>query len=79
METKLIEIGNSKGVRLPQKLIQKYQLFNKIEIEEQNSGLFLRPIRSSASKLSWEDTYKQIRKENENWSDFDNSLADGLE
>ena len=30
-------------------------------------------------KLSWEDTYKAMANENENWDDFDVMLLDGLE
>jgi hypothetical protein len=31
------------------------------------------------SKRSWEETYKAIAKEQENWKDFDQTLLDGLE
>ena len=31
------------------------------------------------SKLSWEDTYKAMAKEKEDWDDFGTTLLDGLE
>ncbi|MEN8243334.1 MAG: hypothetical protein ABFS43_00370 [Thermodesulfobacteriota bacterium] len=31
------------------------------------------------SKLSWEETYKAMADEKENWDDFDAALLDGLE
>ena len=31
------------------------------------------------SKLSWEDTYRAMARENEDWSDLDSTVADGLD
>jgi hypothetical protein len=30
-------------------------------------------------RLSWEETYKAMAEEQENWEDFDQTLLDGLE
>ena len=30
-------------------------------------------------RLSWEDTFKQMAKEREDWSDLDATMADGLD
>ena len=42
MGIKLIPIGNSKGVRIPKVLIQKYGLNNSLLLEETEKGLLLR-------------------------------------
>ncbi len=76
-DIKLIPIGNSKGVRIPKALLQKYGLKNSILIEETDKGLLLRS--KEEGKLSWEDTYKIMADEKENWDDFDTTLLDGLE
>lgn len=76
-DAKLIPIGNSKGVRIPKTLLQKYGLKNPLLIEETDKGLLLR--NKEESKLSWEDTYKTMANEKENWDDFDTILLDGLE
>lgn len=36
-------------------------------------------ISSESKKLSWEDTYKEMAKEKEDWSDFDITISDGIE
>ncbi|WP_045211841.1 hypothetical protein [Desulfonatronovibrio magnus] len=37
-------------------------------------------LRNKEEKtLSWEDTYKSMADENENWDDFNIALLDGLE
>jgi antitoxin MazE len=76
-EAKLVPIGNSKGIRIPKALLQKYGLKNTLLIEETEKGLLLR--NKEESKLSWEDTYKNMANEKENWDDFDSTLLDGLE
>ena len=76
-DTKLVPIGNSKGVRIPKALLQKYGLKNSLLIEETDKGLLLR--NKEESKLSWENTYKTMANEKENWDDFDATLLDGLE
>ncbi|MDO9264747.1 MAG: AbrB/MazE/SpoVT family DNA-binding domain-containing protein [Desulfosalsimonadaceae bacterium] len=76
-DAKLVPIGNSKGVRIPKALLQKYGLKNSLLIEETDRGLLLR--NKEEGKLSWEDTYKSMADEKENWDDFDETLSDGLE
>lgn len=76
-DAKLVPIGNSKGVRIPKTLIQKYGLKKSLLIEETDRGLLIR--NKDDSKLSWEKTYKAMADEKENWDDFDTVLLDGLE
>ena len=77
-DIKLIPIGNSKGVRIPKALLQKYGLTDDtLLLEETDKGLLLR--KKDDRKLSWEDTYKAMANEKEDWSDLDATLLDGLE
>ena len=76
-DIKLIPIGNSKGVRLPKALLEKYGLNDSLLLEETDRGLLLR--KKADNKLSWENTYKAMAGEKESWDDFDETLLDGLE
>jgi antitoxin MazE len=76
-DVKLIPIGNSKGVRIPKELLQKYGLNQSLLLEETERGLLLR--KKEDGKLSWEDTYKAMAEEKEDWTDFDTTLLDGLD
>ncbi|MFN2357600.1 MAG: AbrB/MazE/SpoVT family DNA-binding domain-containing protein [Desulfotignum sp.] len=76
-EIKLIPIGNSKGVRIPKSLLQKYGLKEFLLLEETDTGLLIRS--KETNKLSWEDTYKSMAEEKEDWDDFDITLLDGLD
>lgn len=76
-EIKLIPIGNSKGVRIPKSLLQKYGLKEFLLLEETDTGLLIRSKKTN--KLSWEDTYKSMAEEKDDWDDFDVTLLDGLD
>jgi len=76
-DIKLVPIGNSKGVRIPKALLQKYGFNNSLLLEETDRGLLL--LKKEDSKLSLEDTYKAMANEKEVWHDFDTTLLDGLE
>jgi len=76
-DIKLVPIGNSKGVRIPKELLQKYGLNQSLLLEETERGLLLR--KKEDGKLSWEDTYKAMADEKEDWTDFDTTLLDGLD
>ena len=78
MQSKLIGIGNSKGIRLPKKLIEKYHLDEKLTLEERNEGILIKADIPD-NKLSWEETYKEMAEEKEDWSDFDILVADGID
>ena len=78
---KLVAIGNSRGVRLPQALLRRYGMADKITLEERPEGLLLRG--STAGKMSLKDTFAEMAREQadggEDWSDMDALAADGLD
>lgn len=77
IDIKLVPIGNSKGIRIPKTLLQKYDLTNSLLLEETDRGLLLR--KKKEDKLSFEDTYKSMAAETEDWEDLNITLSDGLE
>lgn len=76
-DIKLVPIGNSKGVRIPKSLLQKYGFNQFLLLEETEKGLLLR--KKDDKTLSWEDTYMAMADEKENWNDLDITLLDGLD
>ncbi|XOF33688.1 MAG: AbrB/MazE/SpoVT family DNA-binding domain-containing protein [Candidatus Electrothrix sp. YB6] len=76
-KVKIVPIGNSQGIRLPKVVLRKYGFVDSLILEETDSGLFLR--KQGDKKLSWEETYKAMSEEQEDWSDFNVTVADGLE
>ena len=76
-DIKLIDIGNSKGIRLPKILLQKYGWGDSLVLEETEEGIFL--YSNEKNKLSWKETYSAMAADREDWSDLDTTVADGLD
>ena len=77
VELKIVPIGNSRGVRLPKEIIERYAIEDSIVLEVREETLVLRNKRDK--RLSWEDTFKAMAREREDWSDFEGTVADGLD
>jgi antitoxin MazE len=75
-DIKLVSIGNSKGIRIPKNLLQKYCFGDTLLLVETEQGLLLK--KKNDQKISWEETYRAMAAEQEDWSDFDIALLDGL-
>jgi antitoxin MazE len=73
----LAPIGDSRGVRIPKALLQKYGFSDSLALEETDQGILLRKKRED--KLSWEQTFRAMAKQGEDWTDLDAALLDGLE
>ncbi len=76
-DVKLIDIGNSKGIRLPKVLLQKYGWGDSLVLEETEQGIFL--YSNEKNKLSWKETYRAMAADREDWTDLDTTVADGLD
>ena len=81
MKTKalsLTRIGNSLGVCLPAVLIRKHGFGKGLILEDREHEIVLRP-KDSPQKLSWEATYREMAAAKEDWSEWDCTVADGLD
>lgn len=74
---KLVPMGKTKGVCLPRGLIRKYGLEDGLVLEETERGILIRGCETS-TKLSWEETYRAMASESEDWDDWDVTLTDGI-
>ncbi len=77
-ELKVARIGNSRGVRLPAKTLERYAIGDWVIMEETADGILLRPRRELHPKLSWEDTARAMAASGEDWSEWDAAAGDGL-
>jgi antitoxin component of MazEF toxin-antitoxin module len=76
---KVAQIGNSRGVRLPAAALRRYRIGKSVIMEERTDGILLRSADNSPEKLSWEDTAREMAASDEDWSEWDVTLADGIE
>ena len=84
MRTTLIRIGNSRGLRLPRKLLATYGIHenDQLELEERAEGILIRPAAKSSGKLPWEAAYREMAAEAgeaPEWTEWEAAVGDGLE
>jgi len=75
---KVSRIGNSRGIRLPVRMLRKYHITDTVIAEEKTDEIVLRPGRASPTKLSWEETARAMAAAKEDWSEWDSTAGDGL-
>ncbi|HEY9222516.1 MAG TPA: AbrB/MazE/SpoVT family DNA-binding domain-containing protein [Lutibacter sp.] len=59
METSIIKIGNSKGLRLSKTILEKYNIKEKVEIILEKGQIILRPI--DKPRKNWDIEFKKMR------------------
>ena len=79
IQLKVARIGNSRGVRLPAATLDRYGIGETVVMEERSDGILLRPAGAAQTKLSWEETAREMASSDENWTEWDTTLDDGLD
>lgn len=60
-KTRIIKIGNSKGIRIPKLLLEQTKIGENVELEVQGRNLVVRPVRIPRS--GWDDKFTQMAQE----------------
>ncbi len=63
MKTRLIRIGNSRGVRLPKAVIAQAGLTEVVELAVRDGAVVI--ARATSARSGWADAAKQMRQRNE--------------
>ncbi|NJB37765.1 AbrB/MazE/SpoVT family DNA-binding domain-containing protein [Croceivirga sp. JEA036] len=58
METSIIKIGNSKGLRLSKTILDKYNIKDKVELILEKGQIILKPI--ALPRKNWEMEFKKM-------------------
>lgn len=58
METSIIKIGNSKGLRLSKTILEKYNIKDKVEIILEKGHIVLKPVETP--RKNWEKQFKKM-------------------
>ena len=61
METAIIKIGNSKGLRLSKTILDKYNIKDKVEIILEKGQIILKPIQTP--RQNWEKAFEKMNLE----------------
>ena len=61
MKTTLVQIGDSRGIRIPKAFLEQCRLDGQVELELRHDHLVIHPARRPRS--GWDDDFRQIREQ----------------
>ena len=61
MKTRIVRIGNSRGIRIPKALLEQCRLGSTVELEVQDGQLVVRPIERP--RLGWDEAFRQMAEQ----------------
>ncbi len=64
IHSRLIKIGNSQGVRLPQTLLKMSGIKDEIAIFTENGQIIIRGEESQKNRIGWEKSFQEMTEEN---------------
>ena len=85
MKTSIVQIGNSKGVRIPKTLLEQLQFEKSVEFQVLPEGLLLRPVHekkgNDVPRENWDEMFQTALAETgddaEEFADWNrNSLSE---
>lgn len=76
MRVSIIQIGNSKGLRLPKSIIEKYNIQGEMEIILNEHDITLTPIRKV--REGWEEAFKQMHANGDDHLIIDDVFEDEI-
>jgi antitoxin MazE len=63
MKTNVVRIGNSRGIRIPKKLLEECRLEEAVELEAHKDHLVVRPAAKPRS--GWEEAFRRMAEAGE--------------
>jgi antitoxin MazE len=60
MKTKIVKIGNSRGIRIPKSIIHESGLKNDVELEVSDGQIIIKQILKN--RESWDTSFKKMAK-----------------
>ena len=61
METAILKIGNSKGLRLSKTILEKYNIKDKVQIILEMGQIILKPIETP--RKNWDISFEKMHQE----------------
>ena len=63
MRTRIVRIGNSRGVRIPRPLLEQIGLHGEVELSAEHGSLVIRPARKPRS--GWDGAFRAMARRGE--------------
>ena len=63
MKTKLIPIGNSKGIRIPKAILEQFGILDSIDLNITENGILVKPYNKVRN--GWDEAFKKMALHND--------------
>jgi len=73
MITKIIKIGNSRGIRIPKSIIEQSGIKNEVELEVKDDKIIIKSL--SEIRKNWNLAFRKMSKRNDDLLLDENTLA----
>lgn len=74
MEIPVINIGNSKGIRLSKAILKQYHITNNIDMILEKGRIILKPV--STPRKNWEKSFQQMHENGDDQLKIDDVFED---
>ncbi|WP_187261159.1 AbrB/MazE/SpoVT family DNA-binding domain-containing protein [Pontibacter beigongshangensis] len=74
MEISIIQIGNSKGLRLPKSILERYNIKDKVELILEKGQIILKPVEQP--RKGWDKAFRQMHENGEDQLLLDDVFGD---
>lgn len=61
MRTKLVSIGNSKGIRIPTAILKQCKIGNEVDLEVEKEKIVIRPVKTMP-RDGWNDVFRPMHE-----------------
>jgi antitoxin MazE len=62
METSLVKIGNSQGIIIPRRLLNKLGRAKRFSVEEKDGSLIFMPVHEEKPRENWDELFANALK-----------------
>ncbi|MBI3324686.1 MAG: AbrB/MazE/SpoVT family DNA-binding domain-containing protein [Candidatus Omnitrophica bacterium] len=73
MKTRVIPIGNSKGIRIPRSLLELCRIRNSVNLEVKGDIILIRPIKDRP-RAGWDSAFRTMHEQHDDRLLIDASL-----
>ncbi|NIV92310.1 AbrB/MazE/SpoVT family DNA-binding domain-containing protein [candidate division KSB1 bacterium] len=71
MRTRIIQIGNSQGIRIPKLLLEQSGLSDEVELKVKQEEIIITPVKKT--RQGWEDAFRKMAEQGDDKLDDQSS------
>lgn len=74
MKAKIVPIGNSKGIRIPNHILKQFNINTQVEliVDENKNEIILKPVKKA--RIDWDKSFKKMNEEKHDDLIIDDSI-----